>query len=119
MQNRGDIKNLEITAKTREFQKNSTGDEVKKLIKYYVKAYYIHKGENGNLISNSITIILSNYVNFLMIDKKFFKKWINNILLKLVLLIQILIVVLKRMEKIKSIKVHLIILQLLMEKKNN
>ena len=61
MQNRGDMENLEIMAKTREFQENTTGDEVKKLIKYYVKTYDPHKGEDGNLISNSQTIILSNH----------------------------------------------------------
>ena len=60
MQNRGDMENLEIMAKTREFQENITGEEVKKLIKYYVKTYDPHKGEDGNLISNSQTIILSN-----------------------------------------------------------
>ena len=59
-QNRGDMENIEIMAKTREFQENVTGDEVKKLIKYYVKTYDPHKGEDGNLISNSQTIILSN-----------------------------------------------------------
>ena len=60
MQNRGDMENLEIMAKTKEFQDNVTGDEVKKLIKYYVKTYDPLKGEDGNLISNSQTIILSN-----------------------------------------------------------
>ena len=58
------MKNLEITKKTREFQKNTTEDEVKKLIKYYEKAHDIHKGENGNLISNSQTIILSSHDQF-------------------------------------------------------
>ena len=57
LQNRGDLENLEIMAKTREFQENVTGEEVKKLIKYYVKTYDPHKGEDGNLISNSQTTI--------------------------------------------------------------
>ena len=61
MQNRGDLENLEIMAKSREFQDNITGDEVKKLIKYYVKTYDPLKGEDGNLISNCQTIILSNH----------------------------------------------------------
>ena len=60
LQNRGDMENIEIMAKTREFQENTSGDEVKKLIKYYVKTYDPHKGEDGNLISNSQTVILSN-----------------------------------------------------------
>ena len=60
LQNRGDLENLEIMAKTREFQENVTGEEVKKLIKYYVKTYDPHKGEDGNLISNSQTVLLSN-----------------------------------------------------------
>ena len=59
-QNRGDMENIEVMARTREFQENVTGDEVKKLIKYYVKTYDPHKGEDGNLISNSQTIIQSN-----------------------------------------------------------
>ena len=59
-QNRGDMENIEMMARTREFQENVTGDEVKKLIKYYVKTYDPHKGEDGNLISNSQTIIQSN-----------------------------------------------------------
>ena len=60
MQNRGDMENLEIMEKAREGKDNVTGDDVKKLIKYYVKTYDPHKGEDGNLISNSQTIILSN-----------------------------------------------------------
>ena len=59
-QNRGDMENIEVMARTREFQENVTGEEVKKLIKYYVKTYDPHKGEDGNLISNSQTIIQSN-----------------------------------------------------------
>ena len=59
-QNRGDMENIEVMARTREFQENATGEEVKKLIKYYVKTYDPHKGEDGNLISNSQTIIQSN-----------------------------------------------------------
>ena len=59
-QNRGDMENIEVMARTREFQENTTGDEVKKLIKYYVKTYDPRKGEDGNLISNSQTIIQSN-----------------------------------------------------------
>ena len=59
-QNRGDFENLRLMAKSRDFQDNATGDEVKKLIKYYVKTYDPHKGEDGNLISNSQTVILSN-----------------------------------------------------------
>ena len=61
MQNRGDLDNLEIMAKTKEFQENTNDEEVKKLIKYYVKTYDPHKGEDGNLISNSQTVILSNH----------------------------------------------------------
>ena len=59
-QNRGDMENIEELARTREFQENVSGEEVKKLIKYYVKTYDPHKGEDGNLISNSQTIIQSN-----------------------------------------------------------
>ena len=59
-QNRGDMENIEVMARTREFQENVTGEEVKKLIKYYVKTYDPHKGEDGNLISNSQMIIQSN-----------------------------------------------------------
>ena len=59
-QNRGDMENIEVMARTREFQENVNGEEVKKLIKYYVKTYDPHKGEDGNLISNSQTIIQSN-----------------------------------------------------------
>ena len=58
--NRGDMENIEVMARTREFQENVTGEEVKKLIKYYVKTYDPHKGEDGNLISNSQMIIQSN-----------------------------------------------------------
>ena len=61
-QNRGDLENLEIMAKNGGFQDNVnvTGEEVKKLIKYYVKTYDPHKGEDGNLISNSQMIIPLN-----------------------------------------------------------
>ena len=61
-QNRGDMENIEMMARTGGFQDNVnvTGDEVKKLIKYYVKTYDPHKGEDGNLISNMQMIIPSN-----------------------------------------------------------
>ena len=72
-QNRGDMENIEVMARTREFQENVTGEEVKKLIKYYVKIYDPHKGEDGNLISNSQTIIQSNQ-DQLFNDIKYYKK---------------------------------------------
>ena len=59
-QNRGDIENIEMMARTGGFQENVNGEEVKKLIKYYVKTYDPHKGEDGNLISNMQMIIPSN-----------------------------------------------------------
>ena len=61
-QNRGDLENIEIMARTGRFPDNAnfTGEEVKKLIKYYVKTYDPHKGEDGNLISNSQMIIPLN-----------------------------------------------------------
>ena len=61
-QNRGDLENIEMMARTGGFQENVnvTGEDVKKLIKYYVKTYDPHKGEDGNLISNSQMIIPSN-----------------------------------------------------------
>ena len=61
-QNRGDLENIEIMAKTGRFPDNVnvTGEEVKKLIKYYVKTYDPNKGEDGNLISNSQMIIPLN-----------------------------------------------------------
>ena len=61
-QNRGDMENIEMMARTGGLQDNVnvTGDEVKKLIKYYVKTYDPHKGEDGNLISNMQMIIPSN-----------------------------------------------------------
>ena len=61
-QTRGDLENIEIMARTGGFQENVnvTGEDVKKLIKYYVKTYDPHKGEDGNLISNSQMIIPSN-----------------------------------------------------------
>jgi len=61
-QNRGDMENIELMARTGQFQENTNvpGEDVKKLIKYYVKTYDPHKGEDGNLISNSQMIIPSN-----------------------------------------------------------
>ena len=61
-QNRGDMENIEIMARTGGFQENTNvpGEDVKKLIKYYVKTYDPHKGEDGNLISNSQMIIPLN-----------------------------------------------------------
>ena len=61
-QNRGDMENIELMARTGQFQEttNVPGEDVKKLIKYYVKTYDPHKGEDGNLISNSQMIIPSN-----------------------------------------------------------
>ena len=59
MRNRGDMQNLAIMAKAKEFQDNNP-DNVKKLIKYYVKTYDPRRGEDGNLISNSQVIIPSN-----------------------------------------------------------
>ena len=62
-QNRGDMENIEIMARTGGFQdtiNTPPGEDVKKLIKYYVKTYDPHKGEDGNLISNSQMIIPSN-----------------------------------------------------------
>ena len=58
--NRGDLENIEIMAKSKEFQDNSSPENVKKLIKYYVKTYDPRKGEDGNLISNYQVIIPSN-----------------------------------------------------------
>ena len=61
LRNRGDIENIEIMAKSKEFQDNNTNsDNVKKLIKYYVKTYDPNKGQDGNLISNYQVIIPSN-----------------------------------------------------------
>ena len=60
IRNRGDIENIEIMAKSKEFQDNSNSDNVKKLIKYYVKTYDPRRGEDGNLISNYQVIIPSN-----------------------------------------------------------
>ena len=61
-QNRGDMENIELMARSGGFQDNmnAPGEDVKKLIKYYVKTYDPHKGEDGNLISNSQMIIPSN-----------------------------------------------------------
>jgi hypothetical protein len=59
LENRGDMENLEIMAKTREFPDNTTGEDVKKLIKYYVNTYDPQK-RDGNLISNSQKIIISD-----------------------------------------------------------
>ena len=60
IRNRGDMENIEIMAKSKEFQENSNSENVKKLIKYYVKTYDPRRGEDGNLISNSQVIIASN-----------------------------------------------------------
>ena len=60
IRNRGDMENIEIMAKSKEFQDNVNSDSVKKLIKYYVRTYDPRKGEDGNLISNSQVIIPSN-----------------------------------------------------------
>ena len=60
LRNRGDIENIELMAKAKEFQDNTNSDNVKKLIKYYVKTYDPRKGEDGNLISNYQVIIPSN-----------------------------------------------------------
>ena len=82
-QNRGDIENIRLMAKSRDFQDNATGDEVKKLIKYYVKTYDPHKGEDGNLISNSQTVILSNQAQLFNDRYKVLQKMnkLSNILL--------------------------------------
>ena len=81
--NRGDIDNIRLMAKSRDFQENATGDEVKKLIKYYVKTYDPHKGEDGNLISNSQTVILSNQAQLFNDRYKVLQKMnkLSNILL--------------------------------------
>ena len=63
-QTRGDIQNLEMMAKAREFQDNTRSEDVKKLIKFYVKTYDPKKGEDGNLISNCQTIIQPNQEQF-------------------------------------------------------
>ena len=60
LRNRGDMENIEIMAKSKEFQDNANSDSVKKLIKYYVKTYDPRRGEDGNLISNYQVIIPSN-----------------------------------------------------------
>ena len=73
IRNRGDMENIEIMAKSKEFQDNVNSDSVKKLIKYYVRTYDPRKGEDGNLISNSQVIIPSK-IDYLMKDIKFFKK---------------------------------------------
>ena len=61
-QNRGDLENIELIQRTGGLQDNMNvqGEDVKKLIKYYVKTYDPHKGEDGNLISNSQMIIPLN-----------------------------------------------------------
>ena len=82
LQNRGDMENLEMMAKTREFQDNVTGEDVKKLIKYYVNTYDPQK-RDGNLISNSQKIILSNEDQFFNDRYKVLQKMnkLSNILL--------------------------------------
>ena len=56
LRNRGDIENIEIMAKSKEFQDNNTNsDNVKKLIKYYVKTYDETKPDMANG-SSTITV---------------------------------------------------------------
>ena len=54
-----DLEKIEDLVRTREMQENITGEEVKKLVKHYVKAYDPSRGEDGNLISNSQTVLTS------------------------------------------------------------
>ena len=54
-----EIDKIEDLVRSREMQDNITGEEVKKLVRQYVKAYDPKKGEDGNLISNSQTVLQS------------------------------------------------------------
>ena len=54
-----ELEKIEDLVRTREMQENITGEEVKKLVKQYVKAYDPIRGEDGNLISNSQTVFSS------------------------------------------------------------
>ena len=54
-----EIDKIEDLVRTREMQDNITGEEVKKLVRQYVKAYDPRKGEDGNLISNSQNVLQS------------------------------------------------------------
>ena len=50
---------IEDMVRSREMQDNITGEEVKKLVRQYVKAYDPRKDQDGNLISDSQTILQS------------------------------------------------------------
>jgi hypothetical protein len=56
---------LEDMVRTREIQENITGEEVKKLVRQYVKAYDPRKDQDGNLISDSQTVLQSAKEDFL------------------------------------------------------
>ncbi len=50
---------IEDMVRLREMQENITGEEVKKLVRQYVKAYDPRKDQDGNLISTSQTVLQS------------------------------------------------------------
>ena len=53
-----EMENYEDMVRTRE-QENITGDDVKKLVTQYVRAYDPKRDQDGNLISNKQTVLLS------------------------------------------------------------
>ena len=83
IRNRGDMENIEIMAKAKEFQDNTNTDGIKKLIKYYVRTYDPKQGQDGNLISNYQVIMPSNQDNLFNERYKVLQKMnkLSNILL--------------------------------------
>ena len=83
IRNRGDMGNIEMMAKAKEFQDNTNTDGIKKLIKYYVRTYDPKKGQDGNLISNYQVIMPSNQDNLFNERYKVLQKMnkLSNILL--------------------------------------
>ena len=55
-----ELEKIEDFVRPREMQEMISGEEVKKLVKQYVKAYDPKRGEDGNLISNSQMIVSSS-----------------------------------------------------------
>ena len=55
-----EIEKIEDMVRTKDNQENITEEEVKKLVRQYVRAYDPKKDQDGNLISNSQTVLQSN-----------------------------------------------------------
>jgi len=74
---------IEDMVRNREMQDNITGEDVKKLVKQYVKAYDPKRDTDGNLISNSQTVLQSAKDNMFNDRYKVLQKMnkLSNILL--------------------------------------